>query len=174
MKRLAWLALVLTASTSLHAQTIVGPAGTYTVQTQAATTVEYGDGFVRISWGALPNPTPTPTPTPVPPAPIPPPTPPPGPVKTADWLILLLDDSAMTPALADVKNSAALRSGLAPTRVTSFSVGTPDFARFQPYLTAKGLAPPCYLFMTGAAVLTNGTGTITTDTAILEAAKNLR
>lgn len=167
-----WLGVLLLAlATPIHAQTIVGPPGTYTVQTQAATTVEYGDGFVKISWGALPNPTPTPTPTPVPPAPIPP-TPPPGPVKTADWLILLLDDSAMTPQLADVKNSAALRSGLAPTRVTSFSAGTPDFARFAPYLTAKALAPPVYLFMQGASVL--GTGTITTDTAILEAAKNLR
>lgn len=171
MKRLALLVLLFAAP--LHAQTVVGPAGTYTVQTAAPTTVEYGDGFVKISWGAIPNPTPTPTPNPpVPPTPTPPPTPPPGPVKTADWLILLFDDAQMTPALADVKNSAALRSGLPNTKVTSYSMGTPDYARFQPYLTAKNLAPPVYLFMQGASVL--ATGTITTDADILKAASNLR
>jgi hypothetical protein len=170
LKRFAWLALTLLAAPSLHAQTIVGPPGVYTVQTAAPTTVEYGLGFVKISWGSTPGP--LPTPTPVPPTPTPPPTPPPGPVKTADWLILLFDDAAMTPALADVKNSVALRTGLPNTKVTSFSVGTPDFARFQPYLAAKGLAPPVFLFMQSATVLS--AGTITTDADLLKAAGNLR
>lgn len=175
MRRLFCLALLMLAS-DLHAQTVVGPAGVYTVQTQAATTVEYGDGFVKISWGALPNPTPNPTPnpnpTPTPPVPPAPTPPPPGPVKTADWLILLIDDATITPAIADVKNSATLRGALAPTKVTVFSAGTPDFARYQPFLTAKHLAPPLYLFMEGQTVL--GSGVITTETDILEAAANLR
>ena len=176
MKRLPWLAVLLLAG-PLHAQTVVGPPGVYTVPTKTATTVEYGDGFVKISWAALPDPTPqpqpTPDPTPQPPVPPAPTPPPPGPVKHADWLVMLFDADAMTPDLADIRNSATLRGALAPTKVTSFVSGTPDFARYQPYLTAKGLKAPVYLFINSdQSVL--GSGAVTTEADILEAAAKLR
>jgi hypothetical protein len=79
--RIAWIAPLLLAST-LHAQTpaptptpyIIGPAGAYSVQTIGSTKVEYGEGWVRISWvfdpGPAPAPAPDPTPPPLPPAPL--------------------------------------------------------------------------------------------------------
>lgn len=98
MRRLAWLAPLLLAST-LHAQQpptpyILGPPGTYTVQSGGSTKVEYGDGWVKISWvsdpGPIPTPPPGPGPDPIPPAP----TPPPAPVATGKLFVTYIYDSS--------------------------------------------------------------------------------
>lgn len=111
----------------------------------------------------VPAPTPAPTPTP---APSPTPTPA---LTKADYLILLVDDAVMTPALADVKNSATLRAAVAPTRVLVVSKGTADYARYQPYLTLKGLTPPAYIYMQTSGYPL-AWGFITTEAAVIQGA----
>jgi len=105
---LAPLAALLLAS-SAGAQTppiIVGPAGSYTVQTPGATKVEYGDGWIRITWANDPAPEPGPGPTPTPTPDPQPPTPPPAPVATGKlWLTYVFDEATETQDQARVKSS---------------------------------------------------------------------
>lgn len=109
MRRLLLLAPLLLATT-LYAQQptpyILGPAGAYSVQTGGSTKVEYGDGWVKISWVAdpPPNPGPTPGPTPVPPAP----SPPPAPVAAGKLYVTLVYDST-----AETQAQATARADLA-------------------------------------------------------------
>ena len=71
----AAILLAAFAVSNAAAQTVVGPPGTYTVQTTSATTVDYGDGWVRISWDGGP----------LPPIPVPPVPPGPTPTPVVEW-----------------------------------------------------------------------------------------
>lgn len=110
--RSIWLAPLLAAALSLPARAqqptpyILGPAGTYTVQTGGSTKVEYGDGYVKISWtrDPGPNPGPGPIPDPVPPAP----APPPAPVATGKLYVTLVYDSTN-----ETQAQATMRADLA-------------------------------------------------------------
>lgn len=118
MRRFAWLAALLLAPTLAIGQTptpaptpyIIGPAGPYTFQTTGATKVEYGDGWVKISWVLDPGPTPIPIPGPGPgPGPTPPPVPPPpAPVATGKLYVTYVYDST-----AETQAQAATRADLA-------------------------------------------------------------
>lgn len=112
MKRLACLVLLMAAAVPARAQQptpyILGPAGTYTVQSGGSTKVEYGDGWVKISWvsdpAPNPGPNPGPGPNPVPPAPVPPP----APVATGKlFLTLVYDSSTETQAQATARADMA-------------------------------------------------------------------
>lgn len=113
--RILWLAPLLAAALSLPARAqqptpyILGPAGTYTVQSGGSTKVEYGDGWVKISWTAdpAPNPGPGPNPDPVPPAP----TPPPAPVATGKLFVTLVYDST-----TENQDQASMRADLATSQ----------------------------------------------------------
>jgi hypothetical protein len=165
VRRIAWIVAASAAAASAHGQTVVGPAATYSVRTDSETTIEYGDGFVKISWARKPRPDES--------VPSPPvvPTPKPERARTADWLILLFDDAAMTPELDGLKQSTKLREGLPGTQVAWFSLGSEGFARFQPYLASKSLTPPVYLYMQGTTVLSFGT--ITTEAELIKESTNL-
>lgn len=104
----ALAALATVCDQPLGAQTVVGPAGAYSVETTGATKVEYGRGWVRISWVESPAPNPGPTPSPDPdPDPEPPP-PPPSPVATGKlWITIVYDSDTETQEQADVRVSLA-------------------------------------------------------------------
>jgi hypothetical protein len=117
------LAAVFASSVLAQAPTpyILGPAGTYTVQSGGSTKVEYGDGWVKISWVADPAPNPGPSPNPNPnPNPVPPaPTPPPAPVATGKLYVTYVYDGATeTQAQATARADLATASEWAGLDVT--------------------------------------------------------
>ena len=92
----------------------------------------------------------------------------------ADVVILDLEDGVAAKD-REAARDALIGTPLDPARtvVRVNPVGTPDFAKYQPYLTAKGLAPPVYLYLDKAGVVL-GSGAVTTEAALVEASKQLR
>lgn len=174
MNRMIWAIALSTAAASTHAQTVVTPAGVFTTKPGANVTVEVGDGFVKISWrdlAAASESAPAPPLAPANDAAASVPTPKPTTAKVADYLILLFDESRITPALNDLKTSETLRKRLPGTKIAWFSLGGEGFARFQPFLSARSLVPPVYLFMQGATVLSFGV--VTTEEDLIKEAGDL-
>lgn len=174
MNRIVWIIAMAAASASTDAQTVITPAGVFAGRPGSNMTVEVGDGFVKISWDAHMK---TSSES-VPAHPLAPavdaaavPAPKPTAAKVADYLILLFDETKMTPELDGLKTSETLRKGLRDAKVAWFSFGSEGFARFLPFLAARSLVPPVYLFMKGTTVLSFGV--ITTEEGLIKESRNL-
>lgn len=122
----AAILLAAFAASNAAAQTVVGPPGTYTVQTQAQTTVEYGQGWVRISWTGGPLP-----PIPPSPIPIPPPVPPVVEWGPLDRVVVMYESTKLTGrepfyslAVVDALNQTAPAD--ATTKVPSWRIWDKD------------------------------------------------
>lgn len=131
------------------AQTVIGPAGVYTVQTAGSTKVEYGDGWVKISWAndPAPNPGPTPNPTPDPtPVPIPTPVPPPTPVATGKiWASLVYDAATETQAQASMRADLAASQEWAGLNVRFLAIEKSQKILDDTGLRRYATAAPCVL-----------------------------
>jgi hypothetical protein len=181
---LAPLAALLLAS-SAGAQTppiIVGPAGSYTVQTPGATKVEYGDGWIRITWANDPAPNP---PGPNPPTPEPPPVPPPPPAPVATgklFVWMAFDKSTDTQETAQARADVALAATeLAALDATFRAAEASDdvFARLNLKDAISGKAKPVVVIQEQkpgeqtAAVVKTLEG-VTTKAQVIDALKSLR
>ena len=122
-----------------QAVSVGGPAGVYTVTVPAPATIEYGDGYLTIRWGAIPGPGPVPPPNPVPP---PSPVPPPAPKHDGPlWLSLILPNEP-TPQLAAVRDLFVGRDWGSDVGTRAYLDGQPALDRLGLTEAVAGLKPP--------------------------------
>jgi hypothetical protein len=157
--------------------TLTGPAGAYTVTVPSPATIRYGNNCILITWGEAPvdpvdpddpvDPVDPVVPTPVDPETIP--------LAEKLFVPVFLDLDHMTPALAVVRNSDALRAMEASHNIEyrAVGLGTEAFQRYEPYLASVGLKPPAFIIQKADGTVIDQ-GAVTTEEALVKAVKKRR